>query len=209
MNKAWLVRPIPHKHNRINEFKSMNIIAVGWPFIGNLSGKSRTDIKSLLQEEPYDLTGLKLGNVYPNLDILVNRMNVNDLVLIPNGDDIYFGKINSDYIYDESKDNDEEGYPHQRKIIFLHGPISRSILPNSLRSSLKSQRTISELSKHYDIIKQLSEGKSVNDLEDSNGFIDIEYPIRPNLSVKISLPEDISQSEANRLGDFIKTIYFE
>lgn len=129
-------------------------------------------------------------------------MNLDDLVLIPNGDDIYFGKIDSDYIYNKSKDSNEEGYPHQRKIIFLHGPISRSTLPSALRSSLKSQRTTSDLSKHYDVIKQFSEGISVNDLvEENGGFIDIEYPIRPNLSVKISLPEDISQSEANRICD--------
>ncbi|MCR8747222.1 restriction endonuclease [Romboutsia lituseburensis] len=210
MPKAWLVRPVPHGHNRINEFKTKNIIAIGWPLIGNLLGKSRSDMKNILQNEPYNLTGLSLGNAYPNLDILVNQMNLNDLVLIPNGDDIYFGKIDSDYIYDKSKDSDDEGYPHQRKIVFLHGPISRSNLPNTLRSSLKSQRTISDLSKHYDIIKQLSEGKDASELVDNNnGFIDIEYPIRPNLSVKITLPEDINESEANRLGDFIKTVYFK
>lgn len=210
MHKAWLVRPVPHKENRLNEFKSNNIVAVGWPLIGNLSNKSRSDIKNILREEPYNFNGLQLGNAYPSLDILVNQMSIGDLVLIPNGDDIYFGKIDSDYIYDQSKDNDSEGYPHQRKIIFLNGPVSRSTLPNDLRTSLKVRRTTADLSKHYDVIKQLSEGVRVPEsVENSKGFIDVEYPIRPNLSVKISLPEDISQSEANRLGDFIKTIYFK
>lgn len=210
MNKAWLVRPVPHKENRLNEFKSSNIVAVGWPLIGDLSNKSRSDIKNILREEPYNFSGLQLGNAYPSLDILVNQMSIGDLVLIPNGDDIYFGKIDSDYIYDKSKDNDSEGYPHQRKIIFLNGPISRSTLPNDLRTSLKVRRTTADLSKHYDVIKQLSEGVRVPEsVENSKGFIDVEYPIRPNLSVKISLPEDISQSESNRLGDFIKTIYFK
>lgn len=164
-------------------------------------------VKNILQEEPYNLIGLQLGNAYPNLDIMVNQMQLEDLVLIPNGDDIYFGKINIISIYDKSKDSDVEGYPHQRKIIFLNGPISRSSLPNTLRTSLKVRRTIADLSKHYDIIKQLSEGVHFTELvEDNSRFIDVEYPIRPNLSVKISLPGDINQNEADRLGDFIKTI---
>lgn len=210
MYKAWLVRPVAHNKNRLDKFKSDNIVAVGWPLIGDLSNKSRSDIKNILREDPYNFSGLQLGNAYPSLDILVNQMSVGDLVLIPNGDDIYFGKIDSDYIYDKSKDNDSEGYPHQRKMTFLNGPISRSTLPNDLRTSLKVRRATADLSKHYDVIKQLSEGIRVTEsVENSKGFIDVEYPIRPNLSVKISLPEDITQSESNRLGDFIKTIYFK
>lgn len=208
MYKAWLVRPVIDGKNKIDEFKSDNIIALGWPLVGDLSNKSRSDIKSILQEDPYNLNGLKLGNVYPNLDILVNNMEIGDLVLIPDGDDVYFAKIDSDYIY--TKNNNSAEYPHQRKIIFLNGPISRSTLPNDLRISLKVKRSIADLSQHYDVIKQLSEGKRISEpIENNKGFVSIEYPIRPNLSVKINLPEDISQNEANRLGDFIKTIYFK
>lgn len=82
-------------------------------------------------------------------------MNINDLVLIPNGDDIYLGEIVSDYIYVPNKDNNHEGYPHQRNIDILNVPISRFTLPDTLKKSLRNPSTIANLDKHYAIIKQL------------------------------------------------------
>lgn len=211
MYKAWLLRPNPHENFRLEEFKSENIIAVGWPGIGDLTNKSREDIKSLLQENPYNYASLVLGNAYATIDILVNQMDLDDLVLIPNGDDIYFAKITSNYKYDNSKDNDEEGYPHQRKVKFLNSPISRSSLPNELRNSLKVRRAAANLTKHYNLIKDLSEGNeitSLNTVNDNNNFIDVEYPIRSNTVIQLRIPNDLTQNEAIRLSDFVKTLYF-
>lgn len=211
MSKAWLIRPFPHGKNRINEFKSNNIVAVGWPLIGDLTGKSREDIKSILQGPPYNYSSLELGNAYATVDILVNQMSIGDLALIPNGDDIYFVKINSNYKYDQSKDTDDEGYPHQREVSFISGPIPRSQLPEALRKSLKVHRATADLSRHYDVIKSLSEGNSVTTTTPNNEseFIDVEYPIRPGVIVKLSIPNDITQNEALRLSDFVKTLFFE
>lgn len=58
MRNAWLIRPVPHGIPRVTEFKEKGIIAVGWPCIGNLKGKSREDLKHLLSLPPYSLTGL-------------------------------------------------------------------------------------------------------------------------------------------------------
>ncbi|WP_055669751.1 restriction endonuclease [Desnuesiella massiliensis] len=212
MSKAWLVRPIPHGRNRMEVFKTDNIIAVGWPLIGDLTGKVRSDIKAILQGPPYTYSSLKLGSAYATIDILVNQMSKGDLILVPNNDDIYFGKIESDYIYDNSKDSDAEGYPHQRKIKWLYGPISRTQLPDELRTSLKVQRTTADLSKHYYAIKALSEGTDITSINlpaTEEVFINVEYPIRPGVLVKLSIPKDMTQSEASRLGDFVKTLYFE
>lgn len=211
MSKAWLVRPFPNGTNRMEEFKSNHIIAIGWPLIGDLSGKSREEIKSILQGPPYNYTSLELGSAYSNVDILVNQISIGDLVLIPNGDDIYFAKIDSTYRYDQSKDNDNEGYPHQREISFLAGPINRSLLPQELRKSLKVPRAMSDLSKHYDVIKSLSEGNTIHDSspENNNEFMAVEYPIRPGVVVKLSIPNNITQNEASRLSDFVKTLYFQ
>lgn len=69
MRNAWLIRPVPHGIPRVTEFKEKGIIAVGWPCIGNLKGKSREDLKHLLSLPPYSLTGLALGNAYATIDI--------------------------------------------------------------------------------------------------------------------------------------------
>lgn len=209
--RAWLVRPNPHDHPRMTEFRTLNIVAVGWPCIGDLSGKSREQIKKTLESYPYNYRSLELGNAYATIDIIVNQMEKGDLVLVPNGDEIYFARLESDYKYDASKDSDSEGYPHQRQVSWLNGPIPRSELPDILRKSLKVHRATADLSKHYEIIRSLSYGIEISNssVEQDNDFMEVEYPIRPGTIAKVSIPKNITQNEALRFGNFIKTLYFE
>jgi len=209
--KAWLVRPNPHNKLRVEEFRNQNIVGVGWPGIGNLSGKPREQIKQILEGNPYNYTSLELGNAYATIDIIVNRMAKGDLVLVPNGEDIYFAKVEGDYKYDASKDSDAEGYPHQRLVKWLSGPLNRNQLPDILRKSLKAHRATADLSKHYEIIKLLANGIEISDvvLASENDFIEVEYPIRPGILAKVSIPKNINQNEALRFSDFVKTLYFE
>ena len=67
-NKAWLVRPYPTNINRINEFQTENIVAIGWPGIGDLTGKTRQDLKEILSKPPYSYTALALGNAYATVE---------------------------------------------------------------------------------------------------------------------------------------------
>ena len=77
-------------------------------------------------------------------------MSEEDFVIIPYEDDIYFAKVTSDYFFQPTKIND--GYPHQRKIEWLKGPMSRSQLPDDLRNSLRAPRTTADLSHHIKIL---------------------------------------------------------
>lgn len=208
--RAWLVRPNPHDNPRMDEFKTLNIVAVGWPGIGNLAGKSREEIKQILEGNPYNYRSLELGNAYATIDIIVNQMEIGDLVLVPNGDEINFGKVESDYQYDVSKDTDAEGFPHQRRVSWLNGPISRNELPDILRKSLKVHRATADLTKHYEMIKSLAYGMELPNLEveAERDFMEVEYPIRPGVQAKVSFPRNITQQEASRFGDFVKTLYF-
>lgn len=205
MRNAWLVRPFPCKIRRIEEFKEQNIIAVGWPKTGDLKGKSRQNIKDILSDTPYSLTGLELGNAYATIDILVNRMNIGDLVLIPDGDDIYFAKITGDY-YMSPANSDDLDYPHQRKIEWL-ARTSRKNLSKQLRSSLKVQRATADLSKHFDEIDALSKGEKYEVNRDSL-TIPVSYPLRPDYVVSFNIPADITKEEAHRLSAYLETLYF-
>ncbi|MEG1365247.1 MAG: hypothetical protein RSC71_06770, partial [Cetobacterium sp.] len=173
--KAWLVRPNTHTANRMGDFLENNIIAIGWSGIGTLEGKSKEEIKKILQDKPYEYTSLILGNVTSSIDIFVNGMEIGDLVLMPDNDDIYIGEVESNYIYEKTKDIDEASYPHQRKIIFLR-KILRSELPTNLRTALKIHRVTADLSRYYETIKLLSEGNIIEFKDDKNEFIDVEYP---------------------------------
>lgn len=209
MDNAWLIRPYPHKQPRLSEFLDNEIIAVGWPCIGDLNGKSREELKETLSEPPYSYEGLTLGNAYATIDIFVNQMKAGDLLLMPNGDDIYFGKISSDYYFDPSVDNDKDGYPHQRKAKWLKNT-SRKELSKDLRLSLKVHRTAANLSHHFAEIDALIHDKEVPVATPaSTDTIDVSYPLRPNYNVSFSIPIDITADEAKRLSAYFASLYFK
>lgn len=207
MKSAWLVRPMPHGINRVSEFKEKKIIAVGWPSIGDLNGKSREDLKQLLSQPPYNLNGLALGNAYATIDIFVNQMQIGDLVLMPNGDDIYFGEITGDYYLDSTVDSDDEGYPHQRTIKWI-SDASRKELSMDLRSSLKVHRTTANLSHHVKEIESLCRGEKVNETMQAT-TINVSYPLRPDFNVDFKIPTDVSSDEAQRLSTYFASLYFK
>ncbi len=204
--QAWLIRPYPNGEKRLDEFKEKKFVAIGWPNIGNLTGKSREDLKEILSGDPYSYSGLTLGNAYATIDIIVNRMEPGDYLLIPDGDDIYFAVVDSNYVYDKTVDNDTEGYPHQRKVRNFTGSHLRSELSKALRSSLRMHRTTANLSKHYDEIKVLADGGTY-----STGIeeVSVSYRLRPNYSIEFSVPADITKSEAKRLSMYLESMYFE
>ena len=59
--KAWLIRPRPHEIYRMPEFKTKNIVAIGWPGIGDITGMSREDLKQTLADAPYPRRGPARG----------------------------------------------------------------------------------------------------------------------------------------------------
>ena len=206
MSNAWLLRPYPHNIKRLDEFKCNNIIAIGWPNIGDLTGKSKEEIKSILSGAPYNLSSIKLGNSYGTVDIFVNRMNIGDLVLIPDDNDIYFCKITSNYYIDNSVDNDKQGYPHQRTITWLSSCLRKDLSMN-LRSSLKTHGTTADLTKHFDEINALANGKKY--ITKSIETLKINYPLRKDFNVSFEIPKDINKTEAKRLSQYFETLYFE
>jgi predicted Mrr-cat superfamily restriction endonuclease len=207
MKNAWLVRPFPHEIKRLDEFKAKNIIAVGWPGIGDLTGETRENIKTILSSKPYSLSGIALGNAYATIDIFVNRMQTGDLVLIPDGEDIYFAKITGSYYLEKSVDNNTDGYPHQRKIKWLSN-VSRKDLSTALRSSLKVHRATADLGKHYDEINALSHGEVFQEETSATEALAVTYPLRSDFSVSFNIPIDINRTEAKRLSAYLESLYF-
>ena len=206
MNRqAWLLRPFPDGETKhLDEFRRDKFVAVGWAKTGDLTGKSREDIKKILSGNPYRYSGLVLGNAYATIDIFVNRMRKDDYLLIPDGEDIYFAVVDSNYMYEKEAISD--GCAHQRKIRNFTVSHLRNELSMSLRSSLKVHRTTADLSKHYDEIKALADGGSYRTAIDN---IEVSYPLRPGYDISFSVPKDISKSEARRLSMYFESLYFK
>ncbi|HWE95579.1 MAG TPA: hypothetical protein VG269_16560 [Tepidisphaeraceae bacterium] len=159
LKRAWVVRANPHGNRRIDEFLERNLVAIGWPNLGNLARSDLVAIKSLLQKtkgyRKYD--NKKRAGDAGQLDTFVNRVIDGNYVLVPdprNGA-VFFGEFRGGYRYAQSKDNDIDGYPHQRKVMWLFDriPVPRNELPPALYSSLKSHWPI--FSVDADAVKKL------------------------------------------------------
>lgn len=206
MANAWLVRCKLDDISKIDEFKTQNIVAIGWPSIGDLSGKSREELKNLLKEDPYNLSGLMLGNAYATIDIFVNQMKEGDLVLCPDGADIYFGVISSGYFLNPAADH-EDGFPHQRSVVWKNN-MARKDLSKELRSALKVHRTTANLTHHYNEIDALCNGRAVPIPEVAKN-VPVSYALRPDYTIKFDVPNDITKEEAERFSAFLATMYFK
>lgn len=206
---AWMFRPNINE-KKIEELESKDLVACGWPHLGDLSGLSKEEIKMLLQKPPYEYSKIKLGNASSALDIFVNQMKKYDLVLMPKGKFVLIGNVQGDYTYDPTVDNDAEGYPHQR-LIEWKIRVERVNLPIELRQSLKAHQVATSLTKFYDVIDLLvrADNNELLGVDDTMESVTVSYPLRPDYAVSFAVPIDISEREAERLSDFCLTLDFE
>lgn len=160
INNAWVVRPYPHGNYRMKEFITKEIIATGYPGIGDLSNvKNRKEIKEALKKEYTYSSPQSLGQAAGNIHRLLLEMEKEDYVVVPDGQQIYIGKIMSGYIFDDKVGLNSGNYPHQRKVEWIGNgkTIDRSILPGQLYDTLKGRQTIFSID--YNGIKELVENK--------------------------------------------------
>lgn len=211
MVKAWMLRPNPHNINRMREFINSSIAAIGWPELSSLDGKKKNYISSELPKYFPNDTKIQIGIAAGTINKFVNDIRVDDILVVPNDNDIYFCKVTSSYYYDITKSSQTEGYPHQRKVKWLKGPVRREDIPESVRESLRAPRTLADLSHHIDeILSYIEEdtSKSLDKNANEDEYIVVDYPVRLDKYATIKIPKDITQNEALRLGDYVKTLYF-
>jgi predicted Mrr-cat superfamily restriction endonuclease len=134
------------------------LIAIGWPKLGDLTGKSKEEIMNSLADQ-YGYEGIRLRNTAAVIDTFVNKMSPGDWFVSPNGENIFVGEVTGGYSYDQAKEAD--GDPHQRAIKWLNKekPIKRASLPESMRSSLKGWLTVTNLGDYQAVLAALLAGK--------------------------------------------------
>ncbi|MDR1312556.1 MAG: hypothetical protein LBQ12_02410 [Deltaproteobacteria bacterium] len=123
--KLWAIRPAPNFTNRLDEFLSNGMVAVGWPGVGDLgAGLTRQDIKERLRStyEHYKKdASSELGTAVGILDRFANVLSEGDFILVPDGEDVYVCEVKGGYSYRPELDQDtpDKGYPHWREVKFL------------------------------------------------------------------------------------------
>lgn len=202
---AWMLRPRPHHIYRMQEFQQQNMVAIGWVGTGDLTGMPRETLRQKLQRPPYQLQGMSLGGACAMIDAFVNQMQIGDLILMPDGEDIYFAEITGDYRYHAEADDDRIGCPHQRTVMWLERT-TRGKLPAGLRSALKAPRTVTNLTEYLADIEAFAHGNTEGN--HSVQEVSVSYPLRPDYNISFAVPTDMTPTEAERLSIFVKSLYF-
>lgn len=179
MKYAWVVRPYPHGKYRVKEFLSKNIVAIGWPGIGDLTlAKTRDEIKKSISNRYRYSSPQSLGQAAGNIFRFMYDIKEGDFILVPDGQLVYIGKIISQYQYDKSVDSDEEGYPHQRRVEWLYDKkaIFRKLLTGRVYDSLKGQQTV--FTTYHQDIEDTIKNKRHYFIQQSNFDLKNEYLLR-------------------------------
>ncbi len=142
--QAWGMRAKPHNHNRMVEFLANDIVALGWPGVGNLAGMDRRMLGKTVKKAYSIRDNRELGRNVGTLDTFVNRVKSGDLVVVPSPEDgdVYMGRFEGGYRYNRAAEKDS--YPHQRRVKWLFGKrrTSRDELPSVIASALKAHQPI-------------------------------------------------------------------
>jgi predicted Mrr-cat superfamily restriction endonuclease len=172
MNNAWVIRPNPHHINRVKEFLKDDIVAIGWPKLGNLEKHSkRSEIKKLLRKQYPKTSNQSIGQKAGIIYRFRSEIEKGDYIVMPDGPIIYIGKI-KDNKYGFKENLLQEGYPNHRNIEWLFDKkgIKRNFLYGRVFDSLKGRQTVFSIS-----LEDISEiVKNKEHLFNENPYVDLK-----------------------------------
>lgn len=207
---AWVIRAVVGGRNVANEWHKNSHIGLGTKGLGDLKGLRLEAIHSRVSGRYPAMTKPDISRTVSSLNHFVNGMKENDLVVIPDEATIYFGIIESGYFYKEEEEKEASGLPHQRTIKPM-AVMGRKELSVDLRKALRVQYPVASLRAHTREILALTFGRIYRKEREavSNKMVEVTYPLRRNLNIRFSVPDDITAEEARRLGTFCSSLYFK
>lgn len=187
MKNMWMVRA-GIDAILIDEFKSRNIVALGWG-IGDLTNKSEDDIKKLLEDKYPENSKNSISKIASQVIKFRYKIKTGDYVLSgdPSNRTYLLGIITSDYYYSTELDKKGEnflGYNDTHNVKWF-GEISRDRLKKSTKNTLGAASTLFNINKNarLDIlnafeevnkIKYDSSAKIIRDYLDDNNLGNFE-----------------------------------
>ena len=154
---AWIVRCGERgQKGALERFEANSVAALGWG-TGDLSQiNSQDELRDRLQGLYPEASNQRLGSWASSIFSFVKKIAVGDLILTPSttSEEVLIGRCQGDYEYWPEWDNDDSGnYECVRKVDWLK-KVTRSGLPESLRSELNSPRsraTVTEIKEQQQI----------------------------------------------------------
>lgn len=141
MTNIWMVRS--QGGDLLPLFMKKGVVALGWGTLGNLSGKSKNQIKELvIKEYPNEKAVFQWAGI---IDTFVNVIKAGDCVVTYDKSSrlYYIGEVVGDYFFN---DNLSKEYPNLRKVKWNNKVISRDDLSSASKNSLGSVSTVFHLS---------------------------------------------------------------
>ena len=144
-----------------------NFIGAGWFENIDLTNKlpenwrdfNKAMIPVYLKESP-EKSKVAAGFACGFLHTIAKRIQINDIVLCPDGKGAYFvGEVTSDYIYQKGGI-----LPHRRSVRWYSKNIERSEMSQSLQNSTGSIGTVSSISRYAEEIEKLIAGDRPPDI---------------------------------------------
>lgn len=212
MNQAWLVRTTlyGYKFNFKEDFVSKSYIGFGPGSLPNCRGANAETIRKYLLDNRICKDALSAGALAVSAYNFANKMEKGDIVLIVDKDDIFTAKIVGDYSFIRSGSGIANHVSHRRQIE-VSSFYRRDQLSKRIKYALKSGRQIANLSKHYDEILDLYNGKTYSPVDEKSTLEtrNVIIPLRPDFNINIEIPLDMTASEAERMSEIFKMLYFE
>lgn len=112
---VYIVKAYPSGIDRWKEFQEKGIIALGWPNLGDISDKTKDELKELLPIKGY-CEG-RIGKAASQIYCFSSKMKKLDFVIVPHNGVFTIGEIQDKYKYVAANVND--GYPHQHPVDWI------------------------------------------------------------------------------------------
>ncbi|MFW5987934.1 MAG: restriction endonuclease [bacterium] len=147
----WTLRPNPGGENMVKIFLEKNIVAIGWPNLPDLSKMDKSEIREKIKTKySADDSSRKIGLHVGIIDRFVNKMKVEDVVVVPDGSKLHIAQISGAYEYTPQRK--EMGIPHGRCVNWLKKNITRKKTAEELQKGLRSRLTLYSLNKNRETI---------------------------------------------------------
>lgn len=203
MANIWMVRS--QGGELLPLFLNNDVVALGWDALGNLTGKSRNQIKEIVMDSyPNEKAIYQWSGI---VDAFVNIIKKGDFVITydKSSRSYYVGEVTSDYYYDPKLDKD---YPNYRKVVWNNKVISRDDLSSSSKNSLGGTLTVFHVS-HDAEVEIFNILKSKKDIIKNEQEIAEEVELQSNELLENStetLKDRILNLSADDMEELVKEI---
>lgn len=163
----------------------------------NIANKS---IAEIIENLGQDMQEARMAVNTAVAEDFVKNINIGDLAVVTNRKEKHYisiVRITGNYYFDTRNNY------HAREVDPIIR-VGRDSLSENFRRDLRKPRAVTSLPMTPDILDVINRAKKAN--EESNALKAI-FPLRQNFSININIPHDMKKIEAERLADFVRTLW--